>query len=69
MSKQTFFLTDGTTLTGEVCRSYTNSVDIVDEDGRSWTLFWQYVVKICYSEHKGGTSDEQHTERKPFASS
>ena len=54
MSKKTFFLIDGTTLTGEIRRLSSSTVDIVDEYGRLWTLFWRHVVKIYNGERKGG---------------
>lgn len=54
MSKQTFFLIDGTVLTGEAVGASTDSVEIIDEDGSLWALRLSNVVRIFLGKRKGG---------------
>lgn len=54
MSKQTFFLIDGTVLTGEAVGASTDSIEIIDEDGNLWALRLSNVVRIFLGKRKGG---------------
>ena len=45
--RKTYYLIDGTVLSGEVIASYTNTVEIIDDDGNLWSLTRRNIVRIC----------------------